>query len=177
MPVLVNLISIEDEVCAASASLLARLARRRSFRIAFLPGALTTELVSTAEVEVPSCLMSLTKSRSLATTGSWILFWSPDDPASFPELRFFTSFRASVKPEIVIDLVFSTRPGLVLLSDFKSILTGIVGLLVVGVAAVVGGDVRSGRLKRLSSGRSFPTPDSGAVFGSLEGGRPYNPIW
>ena len=117
--------------------------------------------------------MYLTKSRSLDTTGSWILFWSPDYPAFVPELRRLTRFRASVRPKYVIGLGFSTRPGWVLLSVLNSILTGIDGLL---VDDVEGGDVKSGRLKRLSSGASFPTPDSSAVLRSLEGGRPFSPI-
>ena len=129
--------STEAELCSRAARL-ARLACRLSFRLGF-PGARATELVATAEGREPPCVMSLTKSRSLDTTGSWISFCLPEDPALFPELRFLTSFRASVKPEIVIDLGFSTRPGWVLLSVLKSILTGIDGLL-------VGNCVESGRL-------------------------------
>ena len=89
----------------------------------------------------------------------------PDVPAFSLLLIFLVKLTALFRSDKVIVLGVSVLTNL----GFS----GIGFLVLAGLVEIAAGGV--GRLKRGSFGRSCPTPVSGATFGNLEGGRPYNP--
>ena len=92
---------------------------------------------------------------------------TPDVPAFSLLLIFLVKLTALFKSAKVIGL----GAGVSGLTNFG--LVGIGFFVLAGLVGCAAGGV--GRLKRGSFGRSCPTPVSGATFGNLEGGSPYNP--